>query len=189
MPYIVGNKERLPYYQDKGYSFILQKGRMSMKGMNGSIKLLASTIIIFSMLTSLTFLGTCQATTLDDSPLFITGTVVDGNGDPISGARVTLETAMYVLTDDDGRFNISAAAGNHTLTITYSGAATKTVKVILSLESLDIGTVELLPQPVDNTLIYGSIVLAIVVAALLLFYIYWGGKKQDEEERKAKEKK
>ncbi len=160
-----------------------------MKGTNGSIKLLASTIIIFSMLTSVTFLGTCQAATLDESPLFITGTVVDGNGDPISGARVTLETAMYVLTDEQGRFNISAAAGDHTLTISFSGAATKTVSVTLGSESEDVGTVELLPQPVNDTLIYGSIVLAIVVAALMLFYIYWGGKKQDEEERKAKEKK
>jgi hypothetical protein len=96
---------------------------------------------------------------------------------------------MYVLTDDEGRFNISAAPGNHTLTITYSGAATRTVLVVLGSESEDIGTVELLPQTVDDTLIYGSIVLALVVAAILLFYIYWGGKKQDEEERKAKEKK
>jgi multisubunit Na+/H+ antiporter MnhC subunit len=53
----------------------------------------------------------------------------------------------------------------------------------------DIGTVVLLTEPVDQTLVYASIVLAMVVAALLLFYIYWGGKKQDEEERKAKEKK
>jgi hypothetical protein len=161
---------------------------MSMKGLRGTICLLVVTMTI-SLLMAVPFQGSCQAAALDDPPLFITGTVVDGNGDPISGARVTLETAMYVLTDDAGRFNISAAAGNHTLTISYSGAASQTVKVILSLESLDIGTVELLPQPVDNTLIYGSIVLAIVVAAILLFYIYWGGKKQDEEERKAKEKK
>ena len=161
---------------------------MNVNGLRGTICLFAVTMTI-SLLMTVPFQGSCQAVDLDDPPLFITGTVVDGNGDPISGARVTLETAMYVLTEDDGRFNISAAAGNHTLTISYSGAATKTVMVVLSLESLDIGTVELLPQPVDNTLIYGSIVLAIVVAALLLFYIYWGGKKQDEEERKAKEKK
>jgi hypothetical protein len=161
---------------------------MNMKGLRGIICLLAATMTI-TLLIAVPLQGGCQASNLVDPSLFITGTVVDGNGDPISGARVTLETAMYVLTDDDGLFNISAAAGNHTLTISYSGAATKTVKVILSLEGLDIGTVELLPQPVDNTLIYGSIVLAIVVAALLLFYIYWGGKKQDEEERKAKEKK
>lgn len=162
---------------------------MRMKGMKGSIPLLTAVLITLSMLTAIPLLGTCQGATLDDSSPFITGTVVDGNGAPISGAKVALENESFVLTDAQGHFNISASTGNHTLTISSSGASTKTVSVTLSSESEDIGTVVLLPEPVDQTLVYASIVLAIVVAAILLFYIYWGGKKQDEEERKAKEKK
>lgn len=162
---------------------------MSMRGMKGAIPLLVAVTILFAILTAVPIQGTSQAAELDDSSLFITGTVVDGNGDPISGAKVALENESFVLTDAQGHFNISASTGNHTLTISFSGASTKTVSVTLSSESEDIGTVELLPEPVDQTLVYASIVLAIVVAAILLFYIYWGGKKQDEEERKAKEKK
>ncbi len=161
---------------------------MSMKGVKGSVAFLAI-VAILSMLTAIPLLGTSQGTSLDASSLFITGTVTDGNGAPIPGARVALEDESFVLTDAQGRFTIPASTGNHTLTISFSGASTKTVSVTLSSESEDIGTIELLPEPVDQTLIYASIVLAIVVGALLLFYIYWGGKKQDEEERKAKEKK
>jgi len=161
---------------------------MSMKGVKGSVALLAI-VAMLSMLTAIPLLGTSQGTSLEASSLFITGTVTDGNGAPIPGAKVALENESFVLTDAQGRFNISASTGNHTLTISFSGASTKTVSVTLSSESEDIGTIELLPEPVDQTLIYASIVLAIVVGSLLLFYIYWGGKKQDEEERKAKEKK
>jgi multisubunit Na+/H+ antiporter MnhC subunit len=149
--------------------------------------LVITSVIMVLMLTAVPLLGGSQAASSD--ALYITGKVTDANGDPIPGAKVALENESFVLTDAKGNFTIPASTGNHTLTISFSGASTKTVSVTLSSESEDIGTVELLPEPVDQTLVYASIVLAIVVAAILLFYIYWGGKKQDEEERKAKEKK
>jgi hypothetical protein len=159
-----------------------------MKMVEGCVALVTMAIV-FSLLAPITLVGAGQAASAEASSLFITGAVTDGNGVPIPEAKVTLDNDSFVLTDMQGHFNISAAAGYHNLTISHSGASTKTVSVLLSTTSLDIGTVELLPEPVDKTLYYASIVLAIVVAAILLFYIYWGGKKQDEEERKAKEKK
>ena len=59
----------------------------------------------------------------------ITGTVKDVAGDPLIGATVSLGGTNGVITDIDGNFTLSGVETGATLTISYIGYQTKTVKV------------------------------------------------------------
>ena len=59
----------------------------------------------------------------------ITGTVTDVAGDPLIGATVSLGGSNGVITDIDGNFTLTGVNNGATLTITYIGYQTKTVKV------------------------------------------------------------
>ena len=59
----------------------------------------------------------------------ITGTVTDANGEPIVGATVVEHGKKSgTITNGDGKFTLTVTPGN-TLTISYVGFATQTVKV------------------------------------------------------------
>ncbi len=59
----------------------------------------------------------------------ITGTVKDVAGDPLIGATVSLGGANGVITDIDGNFILTNVSSGATMTISYIGYQTKTVKV------------------------------------------------------------
>ncbi len=59
----------------------------------------------------------------------ITGTVTDVSGDPLIGATVSLGGSNGVITDIDGNFTFTGVNNGATLTVTYIGYQTKTVKV------------------------------------------------------------
>ena len=59
----------------------------------------------------------------------VNGTVIDEAGDPIIGASVQVQgTKTGAVTDFNGNFNVQAAS-NATLTISYVGYVTETVRV------------------------------------------------------------
>ena len=59
----------------------------------------------------------------------VTGNIVDGKGEPIIGANVSIKgTTTGTITDVDGKFNLEASPGM-TLLISYIGYATKEVTV------------------------------------------------------------
>ena len=63
----------------------------------------------------------------------VTGTVVDANFEPLTGASVQLKGAsVAVATDIDGKFTINAKSGQ-TLVVSYVGFLTKEVEVPASL--------------------------------------------------------
>ncbi len=73
----------------------------------------------------------------------LTGTVTDQNGDPVSGATVTL-AGTETTTDSDGTYKFSdAAIGSYDLIVSAPGAETETVPVTLETESLTTQNVEL----------------------------------------------
>ncbi|HEX3934065.1 MAG TPA: carboxypeptidase-like regulatory domain-containing protein, partial [Puia sp.] len=58
----------------------------------------------------------------------VTGTVVDQNNAPLSGASVTVKGLRGgVTTDDKGAFKISVPSGTETLVISYVGAPNEQV--------------------------------------------------------------
>lgn len=59
----------------------------------------------------------------------ITGTVKDASGEPLIGATVSLGGANGVITDIDGNFSLAGVDNGATLTISYIGYQTKTLKV------------------------------------------------------------
>ena len=59
----------------------------------------------------------------------ITGTVTDVSGEPLIGATVSLGGSNGVITDIDGNFTLTGVNTGATMTVTYIGYQTKTVKV------------------------------------------------------------
>ena len=59
----------------------------------------------------------------------ITGTVKDASGEPLIGATVSLGGANGVITDIDGNFSLAGVDNGATLTVSYIGYQSKTVKV------------------------------------------------------------
>ena len=59
----------------------------------------------------------------------ITGTVTDATGEPLIGATVSLGGSNGVITDIDGNFTLQDVSNGATLTVSYIGYQTKTVKV------------------------------------------------------------
>lgn len=60
----------------------------------------------------------------------LSGKVVDANGEPIIGASVVDNgTKVATVTDIDGNFTINAKSSSTTVTVTYVGFNTKTVKL------------------------------------------------------------
>lgn len=61
----------------------------------------------------------------------VSGTVTDGNGDPVSGATVTIKAlAKGAFSDEAGKFQIGQVpAGEHELSVTFLGYATQTIAI------------------------------------------------------------
>ena len=59
----------------------------------------------------------------------ITGTVKDATGEPLIGATVSKGGSDGVITDIDGNFSLSGVDNSTTLTVSYIGYQTKSVKV------------------------------------------------------------
>ena len=59
----------------------------------------------------------------------ITGNVKDANGEALMGATVSMGSGQGAVTDFDGNFTLHNVSSNATLTVSYVGCKTKTVKV------------------------------------------------------------
>ena len=83
-------------------------------------------------------------TTVDDRSS-ITGTVHDGNGNPIVKATVKLSNGMSTMTDDDGHFQfVNVSAGSYTLTISKDGYTTMTTEIDVNAMQVDeLGTLNI----------------------------------------------
>ncbi len=69
----------------------------------------------------------------------VSGTVTDGNGQPVPGASVVLDSNTGTVTDFDGNFSLTTSkTPPFTLTVSNVGLETKTVTVSSALQSLSI---------------------------------------------------
>ena len=69
----------------------------------------------------------------------VSGTVTDGNGQPVPGASVVLDSNTGTVTDFDGNFSLNTSkTPPFTLTVSNVGLETKTVTVTSSMQSLSI---------------------------------------------------
>ena len=60
----------------------------------------------------------------------MTGTVVDGTGEPLIGVSVLVKgTTAGAITDFDGKFSIPNVKAGSTLVVSYIGYATQEIKV------------------------------------------------------------
>ncbi|RYZ37609.1 MAG: SusC/RagA family TonB-linked outer membrane protein, partial [Sphingobacteriales bacterium] len=88
--------------------------------MRESLRLRAALLLLCTFLTISTFAQTRK----------ITGTVNDNQGNPLSGATVTLKgTTMMATTDSAGSFSLTVSGNNPALVISYVGMQTREVPV------------------------------------------------------------
>jgi hypothetical protein len=115
----------------------------------------------------------------------IAGVIATQDGSPLSGAKVSLENGSYILTDANGRFNLTASTGQHTLTISGSGFKTTTIDVTLTQGNKDVGTIKLESSFEDNTVLIEAVAgIAGTAIILLLLLVVWKRKKKDDKEEK-----
>ena len=75
-------------------------------------------IKILSVIAALLIAGGLQAFA---QPRTISGSVTDGQGEPLAGATVVATgTRAYAVTDADGKFSLKAAVGE-TVTVSFLG--------------------------------------------------------------------
>lgn len=87
------------------------------------------TLLALCMLVAALFpLGSQPARAAEKAAVTITGTVVDPDGEPLIGATIMSNHNQGVATDIDGKFTLVTPLPA-TLTVSYIGFATKTVKV------------------------------------------------------------
>lgn len=86
---------------------------------------------VIAALLLLTFLNTSFNTSAQTQPTgTITGTVKDANGNPLSGASVTVEgTRAGTFTDATGSYSIRVAPGTYTLLISFVGQTPQRFRV------------------------------------------------------------
>lgn len=100
----------------------------------------------------------------------ISGRVMSGRS-PVSGANVSLETGIFVLTASDGTFTIEAFAGAHILTVTKEGYETQTWDVDLTAgEQEALGDLEVKKSGIDLMLV-AIIIVAIAAAVMVIFAV------------------
>lgn len=80
----------------------------------------------------------------------VSGTVENGDGAPFEFANVILTTANTgevagVVTEQDGRFAITVAPNNYTLSISFIGYETHTVKITVN-NDINLGAIRLIPD-------------------------------------------
>ena len=98
---------------------------------------------------------------------------------------MSLENGSYILTDANGRFNLTASTGQHTLTISGSGFKTTTIDVTLTQGNKDVGTIKLESSFEDNTVLIEAVAgIAGTAIILLLLLVVWKRKKKDDKEEK-----
>lgn len=113
----------------------------------------------------------------------VSGRVVDGDGDPISGALVDID-GVQAITDSDGWFFCSVPPGQHEIAITASGR--EGYVGLVTVDDGELGDFTLEPvedgggEGMDWTLII--IVVAVAMALLILFLLFWKRRRKDEEE-------
>jgi len=100
---------------------------------------------------------------------WIEGVVVDKEGYPLPNAEVRLDDLEPFWTGQDGRFRITAPAGNYTLQIKHLGFSNITMTVSIDPgETTQMGPLEVLPLDDDNGSDHTTLILVLLLAALLI---------------------
>ncbi|MCD6323994.1 MAG: carboxypeptidase regulatory-like domain-containing protein [Desulfurococcales archaeon] len=75
---------------------------------------------------------------------WVTGTVVDENGNPVAGATVTaVEAGVQTTTDSNGKFTLSVNPGTYTLKASMAGYVSAEEQVTVKTGANDVGTIKL----------------------------------------------
>jgi len=104
----------------------------------------------------------------------IVGRIVDGEGEPVVGATIVLDTGETAMTGQDGRFSIGSPQGNRTVTVTYKGKVLDIFEVnITAGVETDVGDrVVQVPKGDDQReRSWTWLVILILVAVVLLLVI------------------
>ncbi|MGA1793673.1 MAG: carboxypeptidase regulatory-like domain-containing protein [Thermoplasmatota archaeon] len=108
----------------------------------------------------------------------VTGRVFDDNGNPITNARIVLDSGKTSLTEKDGSFNITARMGVRTIHVTKDGFKVKVIELDLSPDrNGHAGNIYLQKEERDNSFkvpgfVYDPwtyIVLFLILVILALF--------------------
>jgi len=84
------------------------------------------------ILVLLLILFTSQQGFSQNSKVILNGIVLGNNGKPLEGVSVALkETEYSALTNEEGKYEISAIPGNYTLSVSYIGYKSKQTKINL----------------------------------------------------------
>lgn len=117
----------------------------------------------------------------------VSGVVVDNNGNPLSGVKVSIDGGESVTTNAAGEFSAQAHAGQHTIVLSKLGYDSKTVTVSLQAgQTLPLGSVSV--SPTNPLAIYGVIAAigAVVIVAVLYFFGRRGKKLRRPQPRSMK---
>lgn len=108
----------------------LKKGTITLKRLLEKCKAVTNVDFDFSEGGMIIFREKPKITEDKQEQITITGTIIDGNGDPLPGANIVVKgTTNGVQSDFDGNFSIEVIDENAILIISYIGFATKEVPV------------------------------------------------------------
>ena len=106
----------------------------------------------------------------------ISGRILNNAGSPVEGANVSLDTGEWAITDADGNFLIHAHAGNHNISVSYSGMDTERMQVVVKAGGTkQMGDVQITPASLGLSWIVA--VAALIIVGFLV-YLNYQKKKQ-----------
>ncbi|TFG57338.1 MAG: hypothetical protein E4H30_00675 [Methanomassiliicoccus sp.] len=105
----------------------------------------------------------------------VNGRAVDEEGNGLTGVQVVFgESSVTMLeVDDDGRFSILLAPGNHSIALLKNGYQVKEVQIqVLPGQDMDIGDVTLIKEPGASWVfpLLGLVAVAALAAIILIWY-------------------
>lgn len=112
----------------------------------------------------------------------VSGTVIDEDGDPVSGATVTLDSGETVTTDENGNFEIEANPGTFTITISKDGYKDKTMEVTLDPGEQENRGEVVLPEKEEGALPFTWLLLLILAVIIIIILVIVAKRKKPEEQ-------
>ena len=103
----------------------------------------------------------------------LSGQVLDGDGNPVAGAAVTLEGGESAVTDAEGRFAFELPAGDYDLTVSREGYRSASASVVLTAGgTTSVGAISLAAEPSSGAYyaVFGALATAAVLAPVLYFH-------------------
>lgn len=123
--------------------------------------------------------GTLSAPLWTTTLTYMTGSIVNMDGEPVNGVVVAIEDGNRTITTINGGFEMMVTPGNHLVTISGDGIDTLRRTVVVDANGTDIGTLFVVEKEGIDLLLTGAIVviaisLAAIAAVTILRYMKKG---------------